>query len=192
MAPVKISDRPNTFAGFDIVLAISEEAVNIQFQKLYNTRITEGRMIPRSKFKLFADVPVSEHLINHRLSLRTVNVLESTPEKPVLRDEFLDSCIECPKIRFRPQEYDSMKGDAGDVADKYKKAYLEIKFKRDENRGVDSTMNYYDKDRGKIVPFSLNGYTMVWRVKIGRRDVESVMEGRTLHYYCSEVYSMSV
>jgi hypothetical protein len=173
MAPTKISDRPGTFAGFDLVVSISEEAINTQFLKLYSTKLDTGRLIPPSKLKKFKPLPPSEHLINHQLSLHLLNKKTSTPEKPVYRRTGIDGFIECPKVRFRPEEYDSA---AGNAVDKYKKAYLEIKFKQNEVTGADSTMTYLDPDSEENATISLNGCTMVWGVKIGSKDVGNVME----------------
>ena len=176
MAPVKISDRPNTFAGFDVVVSISEEAVNSQLSRLYNTTLaTEGRLIPSSKLKNFKPLPASQHLINHQLSLHLINKKASTPENIVYRKTGIDGFIDCPKVRFRPEEYDAATGNA---VEKYKRAYLEIKFKRDVITGADSTMTYYDEDAGENAKLVLNDCTMVWGVKIGSKDVVNVMEGR--------------
>ncbi|KAK3370405.1 hypothetical protein B0H63DRAFT_564577 [Podospora didyma] len=173
MAPVKISDRPGSIAGFDVVVSISEEAVNGQLLKLYKTPLTEQRLIPPSKLKNFKPLPASKHLINHQLSLHLLNKSASTPEKPVYRKTGIDSFIDCPKVRFRPEEYDPAVGNA---VDKYKKAYLEIKFKRDDVTGKDSTLVYYDQDKEENATLVLNDCTMVWGVKIGRKDVENVLK----------------
>lgn len=132
-------------------------------------------MIPPSKLKNFKPLPASKHLINHQLSLHLLNKSASTPEKPVYRKTGIDGFIHCPKVRFRPEEYNAR---SGNVVDKYKKAYIEIKFKREDVTGKDSTLIYYDQDKEENATLVLNDCTMVWGVKIGRRDVEDVLKGR--------------
>ncbi|KAL6705342.1 hypothetical protein ACN47E_007152 [Coniothyrium glycines] len=173
MSPVKISERPDTIAGFDLVVAISEEAVNGQLSKLYRTKLTPERLVPPSQLKNVKAQHPSEHLINHKFSIHLLNKKLSTAGNPVYRTTGINGFIECPKVRFRPEDYDSKTEEA---AEKYKKAYLEITFKMDEASGADSTMVYYDKDIERNETIVLSGCTMVWGVKIGRKDIENVME----------------
>ncbi|KAK0725279.1 hypothetical protein B0H67DRAFT_550884 [Lasiosphaeris hirsuta] len=128
MIPIKISDRPDTFADFDIVVSISEETFNGQLFKLYGTKLTQERLVPPSKAKCLKPLPASKHLINRHLSLHLINKKASTPEKIVYRNMGIEDFIHCPKVRTRPEEYDPVIGNA---VDKYKKAYLEIKFRKD-------------------------------------------------------------
>ncbi|KAI5808272.1 hypothetical protein DFH27DRAFT_650781 [Peziza echinospora] len=207
MAPVKISNLPDTFSGFDIVVSISEEAINGQLLKLYTTALEE-RMIPPSKLKSFKPLPPTKYLINHQFSLHLINKAKSTPENVVYRTTGIDGFIHCPKVRFRPEEYDSANGNA---MDKYKKAYLEIKFKKDETTGADSIIKYLDQDTAEVETVVLNDCTMMWGVKIARKDVEDVMRDiidpahnssspaaagkqvteKLMHYVDSQIYTVS-
>jgi hypothetical protein len=178
--PVKISEHPDTIAGYDIVVGVSEESVNAQLQKLYDTPIASASLPPPRQLAKFKPLPASEHLINRRLSLHMLNALKSSPGKPVYQKKGIDGHIKCPKLRFRPSLEAKI---SDDPAAMYKKAHVEITFERNENAPAgtekDSVLVYLDseEDPPAYKNMVINGYTIAWTVKIARRDVQDVMNG---------------
>ncbi|KAJ5726253.1 uncharacterized protein N7483_007610 [Penicillium malachiteum] len=160
--PEKISEHPDTIAGYDIVVGVSEESVNAQLQKLYDTPIVSASLPPPRRLAKFQALPASKHLINHRMSLHMLNSLKSSPGK----------------LRFRPTLEAKI---SDDPAAMYKKPHVEITFERNENAPVgtekDSVLVYLDseEDPPTYKNMVINGYTIAWTVKIARRDVQDVM-----------------
>ena len=171
---VRISDGPATLAGYDIVLAISEEAVNAQLQKLYETRITRGPLPPPGKPKKFASAPQATHLINHDFVLHEM-VLHKKKQTWEEAKHGIDGHILCPRIRFRPRK------DA-DAKMQFRSAFVEITFMRDESASEgkqDSILKYWDVQSSppELTDVVINDYTMSWQVDVMQEHIKNVMEG---------------
>lgn len=169
---VKISDRPGSLAGYDIVLAISEEAVNAQLEKLYCTPITRGPLPRPSKLPGFAPLPQSKYLINHALSI--FRMLEDDDGRPVKAQNGIDGYIECPRIRFRSRDDDKDKT--------YRHAHVELTFKRDDEDKKDSVLHHWVIGAAgpRLKRQTINGYTLSWQVRVSQEDVSKIMEGNVL------------
>jgi hypothetical protein len=171
--PVNISNNDGSMRGFDIVLALSEEAINASLQKLYDTEIEQGSLPPPTEIPDFAPLPQATHFINHRLSLHRLNSKKSKPGSPVYLEAGIEGWIECPKVRFRPI---LDLGQAVTADARYKNASVELKFTSGPD-GQNSTVKYFDREMGDYDIKILDGMTMAWSVKIGRLDVQDIMNG---------------
>ncbi|ORX91991.1 hypothetical protein K493DRAFT_409035 [Basidiobolus meristosporus CBS 931.73] len=167
--PVKVSNIPGTLAGYDIVLSVSEEAVNAQLQKLYDTPITRGPLPLPTKMKGYAPLPQTQYLINHDFSLHELT------KSGAPRKDGIEAHIACPKVRFRaPPE------STGAVC--HRSAYLELIFRRDESAPEgkkDSVFTFWNTD-GDDGPFLdkqvINDYTVTWQVNLGRKHISDVQK----------------
>ncbi|CAG7561990.1 unnamed protein product [Fusarium equiseti] len=169
------SSRAGTIAGFDIALSISEEAVNAQLLKLYNTRIEKDEPLPPpTEIERFGPLPPSEHLINHRMSVHFRNEKQSAKQgKPVSRLDGIDGYIQCPRLRFRPP-VDTP--DQSDALRKYREASVEITFIKDE-QGNDSVLKYFDPESpGDLEDLTLTGKTMSWAVNVAQENVGNMLQ----------------
>jgi hypothetical protein len=138
----KISDREDSLTGYDMVFASSEEAINAQFEKLYSTPIDTGRLSPPSMVKNFKPVPATAHLINHNFVLHALNQKKSIETgKEVYHVDGIDGFIESTKVRFRPSVADPTGADA---TSKFRKAHIEMTFKKDDQTGKSSILSYFD------------------------------------------------
>ena len=174
---VKFSDREGSLADYDMVIAIFEEAIKSQLEKLYSTLVDTGGLPPLLQVKDYKPMPASGHLINHNLVLHPLNKKKTTEtNKVAYRPDGIAGFIECPKVRFRPSIADPTGADA---TSKYKNAHLEITFKKDDQTGQSSKVRYLDPEEpGSLAEFILDGHTVSWAVKIARRDVEDVMNSK--------------
>jgi hypothetical protein len=179
---VKISERGDSLSGYDIVIAISEETINAQLEKLYSTPIEPGRLPPPSMVKNYKPMPATGHLINHNFVLHALNQKKSIESgKEVYRADGIDGFIHSPKVRFRRSVADPT---GADVTSKFKKAHIEMTFKKDNQTGKSSILSYFDpEDPGSLSELILDGHTICWSVKIARRDVEDVMNSK--HFFCT-------
>lgn len=169
---IRISDREGSLKGYDIVLSVSEEAINQQLQKLYDTKITKG-LPPPTKLKDFVQLPQPKHLINHDFSLHAY--YQDEDDKEFYEDpNGIDGHIEAPKLRFRPR-------DQSDESAKFRKAHVELTFKRDEaapEGKKDSLLSYTPKRAGaKPKSMIINGYTISWQVNIAQQKMVDVVKG---------------
>ncbi|KAK3996637.1 hypothetical protein QBC44DRAFT_355361 [Cladorrhinum sp. PSN332] len=169
----RFSDRPRTISGFDIVLSLSEEAVNAQLKKLYDTPIDVGNPLPPpTEVDRFQPLPATGHLINHRMKVHLLKDKPGPDGKPVPRKDGIDGYIQCPKIRFRPPVDMDVKTDP---LRKYRYASIEITFTKDEDN-KDSILTYFDANEEGFVPFTLTGKAMSWAVNVVQEDVDTRLQ----------------
>ena len=113
MAPA--SESSDTLRGYDIVLSLSQEAINAQFRDLYNKPLPGGKVPPPPGLKKkFQPAPIPEYYINHNLFIFPPPDPVPSPlnpdEEPVgpqtaatsLPPLGLRAHIECPQFEFHP------------------------------------------------------------------------------------------
>jgi hypothetical protein len=154
-----------SIAGYDLVLAISEEAINHQLQLLYDHEIPSDDLPPPIPIAGAAPPHQANYLINHNLSIHLKD-----PDTGEVLPTGIDGHIACPKISFP-------------AATNYRLAQVTITFKRDENVAVpDSIYTYWDVSgmQPKIKKENINGFTMSWQVDLARQDIQDVQKGKRL------------
>ena len=174
---VHVSNMEGTLAGYDIVLAVSEEAVNAQLDKLYKTPITRGPLPPPTELPNYAPAPQAKYLINHDMSLHEMKKSKKTGLMEKSK-EGIDAHIECPRIRFRPR------GKVHSTM-QYRAAFVEITFKRDDDApedSKDSVLASWDTSQSppELTHTIVNGYTMSWQVLVAQERIHDVMNGQYL------------
>ncbi|KAI1169837.1 hypothetical protein F4777DRAFT_595907 [Nemania sp. FL0916] len=165
------SDIPGTLKGYDLVLSLSAEALNAQFQELYDKPIPSAKL-PRKGLELngLEPLPVSKYYINHELKIlpykEPVKLEEGEEveggEEGDVQPPGIHGYIECPKLSFNKEEANI--------------AVMSIKFK-DELVGGEVKKSYlrYDK-AGRQVRMNITGWTMSWEVEVRSQGVENYME----------------
>jgi len=162
---------PGTIAEYDIVLSISEEAINAQFQLLYNKTIAGTPLKPPPGLKNVAPPPPSKYLINHDLE---IHVAEPNGDgtSSIDMEGGLFAHIKCPRVSFR---------DSGTT----NKARVEIEFQRDETvkdeKRKDSVyMEWVGPRRHpELKPTIVTGWKMSWIVDLGMQNIQDIMTGQT-------------
>lgn len=172
---------PNTLNEFDIVLSISEAAINAQFLHLFLTPLptldANGNPVDAPPQK--PDDPEPEYLISHKLVL-----------KPFAKGaEGLFGWIECPRVDFV---------NLSPSADKKRTVKVIFKFldnapdfAGDEERGIPAYDPKYnsvfkawnneeldDEGRPTLFEIPLNGHSVTFEASLGRADIQQVMEKR--------------
>ncbi|KAI0402759.1 hypothetical protein F4802DRAFT_599720 [Xylaria palmicola] len=168
------SGRAGTISGFDIVLSLSEEAINKQLQKLYDTPVDDNKPLPPPlEIDKFGTLEPTKYLINRRLSVHFLNEKQTRLQgKRVNRRDGIDAYINCPKVRFRPPVAMDTKTDP---VRKYRTASIEITFTKDE-QGEDSKLLYFDPETpGELESYILTGKTMSWAVNVAQQNVDEVL-----------------
>lgn len=69
MAPDTGSKNPNTLSGYDIVLSLSQEAINAQFRELYDKPLPSNKVPLPAKLAGHEPVPEPEFYINHHMKI---------------------------------------------------------------------------------------------------------------------------
>jgi hypothetical protein len=154
-----------SIAGYDLVLAISEEAINHQLQLLYDHEIPSDDLSPPTLVDGAAPPPQANYLINHNLSIHLKD-----PDTGEVLPTGIDGHIACPKISFPADP-------------NHRLAQVTITFKSDEKATVhDSIYTYWDVSgmQPKIKKQNINGFTMSWQVDLTRQDIQDVQKGKRL------------
>jgi hypothetical protein len=161
------SATPGTLAEYDIVLSISEEAINRQFKLLYDKKIPEGSALPPPpgmEAEGIAPPPRSKYLINHDLEIHIASEgLDGKPE--IDYEEGIIAHIKCPNS-----------GTSN-------KGRIEFEFQRDESADKPDSVFAYWVGKGKSAQIKsqvINGYTMSWEVDVGQKNIQDIMGGKIL------------
>jgi hypothetical protein len=152
---------PGTIAEFDIVLSVSEEAINKQLNLLYIKEIKSDDLPVPTKVKNAAPAAPAKYLINHDLEIH----LEDE-DGELDMEAGISGHIKCPKISFTDVP----------APNDFRTARMSFTFEQVKDATKpDSTYSRWVKGKPKRTP--INGWTMSWLVKLGRKDIQNVMEG---------------
>ncbi|KAF4428350.1 ankyrin repeat-containing [Fusarium acutatum] len=152
-----------TLSEFDIVLSISQEAINRQFKKLYNTPIDQKEPLPPPPGleELGIAPPVkSKYLINHDLEIHVMEGGELDNDSGIVGH------IQSPTIDLHSSS-------------KPNTARVSLTFERVEGaERPDSVFNYWfgKGKKAEIKSFIINGWTMTWEVKLGQANIKNMLE----------------
>ncbi|EPS34735.1 hypothetical protein PDE_09699 [Penicillium oxalicum 114-2] len=158
-----------TLGGFDLALAISQEAVNVQLEKLYDTEVE-------------APVPGGpKYLIDHEFHLHSV-VVTKKQERKVSR-KGLDAFVYCPKIDFQGDTQSS--SGIARVTYKFRRALPGEVSAKDLAAGVleDSVIRYQIADdideNGNTIYINaekiINEWEMSWEAVVTKKEMKDVM-----------------
>lgn len=175
---------PYTLNEFDIVLSITEAAINAQFMHLFLTELPpplgpDGQPVDPPPPVPGEPEPEKEYLISHNLELK----LSPTQKNGLFGH------IEFPRVDFN---------NLSPTADKKRTVKVIFKFlanapgtQADPDRGIPAYDPKYDSkalvwdylaldDEGRptLRPFDLNGYSITFEAGLGRADIQEVMEKR--------------
>ena len=153
--------EPDYISKFNIVLSISQAAINRQLKHLYDTPSPDQPLPPPKGPK-----PPTKYLLDHKLDINIEVV-----------DGELSGFIEVPQV-----SWSEFHGSAA------KDSKVKMLFKFQENPGGDpkndSTFTWSEivKVNGKkeLVDHDtiINGYTMSFEASIGREDIQQIEEGK--------------
>lgn len=157
-----MSVTPGTIAEFDIVLSVSEEAINKQLRLLYEKKIDDDDLPIPTEVEGAAPAAQAKYLIN-----RDIEIHIKDEDGELDMQEGLSAHIKCPKISFTDVP----------APNDFRTARMSFTFERVEGAAnPDSTYTRWVKGKTKSDP--INGWTMSWLVTIGRKDINNVMEGK--------------
>jgi len=170
-----MADVPGTLRGYDIVLSISAEAINAQFQALYNKEIPQECLPPPPGFEdEGSPSPRPKYFIDHEFKVFVTEAPEEGAEgreEEELAEEDMDGVIGhigCPQVKFHPTK-------PGVVI-------MSITFHRDETAEEedrkDSVLRQWTVVRKKPVEkkYILNGWTFSWEANVEQRDIDDVVD----------------
>lgn len=163
-----------TLGGFDLALAISQEAVNVQLEKLYETEVE-------------APVPGGpKYLIDREFHLHKVITTKSGERKAARAG--LDAFVYCPKIDFQGDNQ-STSGIAR-VIYKFRKAVPGEVSSEDLKAGVleDSVIRYQvpddvdDEGNTTYKPATkvVNDWEMSWEAVVTKKEMRDVLNSRKI------------
>ena len=165
------SSDPDTLKGYDMVITVSQDAINKQFQRLYEAEIPNKLMPDPEELEGFEALPAAKHYINHQIKINPQSLVEwDTPGFEDLRPEvrpddglfFLESEkwiegeIEAPFVTF------------GEEEGNYRCVRVNLKFR--------SGLLHY-MVLGRPVKADLAGCTLSWLTDLSHREVGNVMKG---------------
>lgn len=175
---------PGSLADYDIVLSISEEAINRQLGLLYSKKITTtgnpDDLPPPTPLEGGGAAAPSTYLINHDLEIHVTDTTGELDKKTGIFGH-----IECPTVSFTNVKQND-----------HRRVRVSFKFKRDESKvepavvdpkdvvpSIDckDSMFWYWVVKGRTAiptPQIINGWTMSWEARIGRRDIQDIMQGK--------------
>ena len=185
------SEDSDTLRGYDMVVSISEDAINKQFQYLWETPIPP-KLVPKPvSLAGFEAPPRAKYYINHDISIharqyRTYESLSAAlrPKErpangliPFTLSDGIDGHILAPTVSFCAQ---------GDKSRDFRSVRITLKFFRDETApdGLkDSTITYFDKYLRIDCKAVINDCTVTWLANIGSADIENIMDGKRRLYF---------
>lgn len=184
------SKSEDSLRGYDMVVSVSEDAINKQFQYLWETPIP-SRLMPRpSSLTGYDKLSPAKYYINHDLKIYPMleRPYESLPVErrpkdrptngvvPVRSPYGIEGHILAPTVSFRGEK-------RGDNVD-FRCVRITFKFVRDETapEGLqDSIIRYHDAFLGDQKK-SINGCTVTWLADISSANIEDYMGGKLHHY----------
>jgi hypothetical protein len=170
MAKVNLdSATTGALAEHDMILSISEEAINRQFQLLYNKPIVTGPGLPPPpglKRPSGAPTAAPKHYISHDLTIQK-QYREEDESMGWDADLGIFAHVKCPRISFSEPEQNMAR----------------VTFEFEQVPGTakpDSEYRYEvgSSRRRAIKSKPINGWSMSWRVKIAERQFKNVFEGK--------------
>ncbi|KAL8823006.1 MAG: hypothetical protein Q9191_006269 [Dirinaria sp. TL-2023a] len=164
------SATTGSLAEHDIILSISEEAINRQFSLLYNKPIHTDKSLPPppgTKLSSGAVTAPAQYLINHDLQIYRQY---TNKQKQLAFDKQtgIFAHIKCPKISLQTDEVNT--------------ATITFEFQRVEGAAApDSEFRSWvgAPPDMEVVPQSINGWTMSWKVRIGEHQFGNIETGKS-------------
>ncbi|PSR81475.1 hypothetical protein BD289DRAFT_40162 [Coniella lustricola] len=163
------SADPNTLKGYDLVITVSQDALNKQFKTLYDKEIPSDLMPDPEDLQGFAQLPPAKHYINHDIKIHPQTLEDWDDEdfedvRPAERpadgkfwlgaSEWVEGEIEAPFVSFGEEE-----GDKRAVR-------VHLKFK---------TGRLYYQQNSVTRKVNLAGCTLSWLVKLTHTEVNNAM-----------------
>lgn len=173
------STTPDTLSGYDLVLSLSTEAINAQFEELYNKPIPSERLVKRGQnVKGFRPLPIPKYYISHELNIKYVLQDDESEGNEEFEDddegsqgcEGIEGYIECPKL--------SISKDQKNVA------ILSIQFKTDMDGDQEKPSRLCYRRRGRLLRTNIAGWTLRWEANICHQPVDDYMKGMYCFHHC--------
>ncbi|KAL8835442.1 MAG: hypothetical protein Q9170_003319 [Blastenia crenularia] len=152
------SATTGSLAEYDIILSISEEAINRQFELLYKKPIHTNKSLPPppgTKLPSGAVTAPAQYLINHDLQIYR-QYTNKAKQLAFDKKTGIFAHIKCPKISLQTNEANT--------------ASITFEFVRVEGAAVpDSEFRSWvgAPPEMEVVGQAINGWTMSWKVRIG-------------------------
>lgn len=162
---------PGTIAEYDVVLSISEEAINRQFELLYKTPVDKLALPPPPGMEErgAAPPPPSKYLINHDLEIHIAAPMPGG-KSDIDYDEGIFGHIKPPRVSFKESGSEN-------------KARVTLEFERvesfnDEDKKDSIFAQWVGRGpNAKIESTTINGWTMSWDVRLGQTNIQDIMTG---------------
>ncbi|EGO53343.1 hypothetical protein NEUTE1DRAFT_126670 [Neurospora tetrasperma FGSC 2508] len=164
------SSDPDTLKGYDMVITVSQDAINKQFQELYDREIPSALMPDPEDLEGFETLPAAKHYINHQVKINPQTLIEwDTPGfediRPEVRpndglfflesDKWIEGEIDAPFVTF------------GEEEGNYRCVRVNLRFK--------SGKLHYSIN-GHQVKADLGGSTLSWLTDLSHKEVGNVMQ----------------
>jgi hypothetical protein len=182
LSSANMTAAPGSIADYDIVLSISEAAINRQLQILYNTPISDDSsddLPPPTEVANGAPAAPSKYLINHDLEIHLKD-----EDGNLDMEAGITAHIDPPTVTFN---------SFGKTND-FRTGRISFKFKKDGSSAAPDSFYKYWSGHGptsKLKSFNLNGYTMSWLVKFGQHNIGDVMKGALKQYQPLFIYCIT-
>lgn len=165
------STNPNTLKGYDMMITISQDAINKQFKALYDKPIPQAIMPDPEQLEGFAELPPAEHYINHNIKIAPETLENWDDEifdgiRPEVRpengkffcasDKWLEGEIEAPFVTF------------GEEKDNFRCVRVNLKFK---------TGMLHFNFNGRSLKQKLDGCTLSWIADLTHAPIKDFMKG---------------
>jgi len=164
------STDPNTLKGYDMVITVSQDAINKQFQRLWETEIPSTLMPDPEQLEGYEALPSAKHYINHQIKINPQSLVEWDTEgfedlRPEVRpddgmfflesDKWIEGQIEAPFVTF------------GEEEGNYRCVRVNLKFTSGK---LHYTIN------GRPVKADLAGCTLSWLTDLAHEKVGNVLD----------------
>ena len=158
-----MSHAPGSLADYDILISISDDAINRQLKQLYDHALESDDFPAPGEVDGAANPAQTQYLINHELVIH-INDENGNPDA----EAGLDAHVESPKVSFT------------DVTpDDHRSVRIIFKFKEDASAPVpNSVFKYRQSDGDAPTEVVVNGYSMSWLASIQNHPINNVQEGR--------------
>jgi hypothetical protein len=170
-AKMNSSTNPDTLKGYDMMITVSQDAINKQFRTLYEKEIPTSVMPDPEEIEGFAELPPAKHYINHHIKIMP-QTMEDWDEdmfeaiRPEVRpdngkfwlssDKWLEGEIDSPFVTF------------GEEQDNFRCVRVHLKF-------IKGTL--YFNYNGRPLKQKLDGCTLSWIADLAHNTVDDFIKG---------------
>jgi hypothetical protein len=179
------STNPDTLKGYDMMITVSQDAINKQFRTLYEKEIPTAVMPDLEEIEGFAELPAAEHYINHHIKIMPQTMEDWDDDmfesiRPDVRPE--NGKFWLPSDKWLEGEIDSPFVTFGEEQDNFRCVRVHLKIIKG---------SLYFSYNGRSLKQKLDGCTLSWIADLAHNTVDDFIKGTWCLFFFTRVLSIA-